>query len=102
MARTSADRSRKMSELNIQIRRRVLSSDVALPQTKRFVRLPSGPHRPEAQDVALSRPKHGFESRWGRYPLWTDFREQRTERKRQFHPENRSSFAIDLGGEGDL
>src|SRR5262245_4447751 len=24
------------------------------------------PHRPEAQDVALSRPKHGFESRWGR------------------------------------
>ena len=27
---------------------------------------PSGPHRPEAQDVALSRPKHGFESRWGR------------------------------------
>ncbi len=26
-----------------------------------------GPHRPEAQDVALSRPKHGFESRWGRH-----------------------------------
>src|SRR3954468_5214744 len=26
------------------------------------------PHRPEAQDVALSRPKHGFESRWGRQP----------------------------------
>ena len=26
------------------------------------------PHRPEAQDVALSRPKHGFESRWGRHP----------------------------------
>ena len=25
------------------------------------------PHRPEAQDVALSRPKHGFESRWGRH-----------------------------------
>ena len=30
----------------------------------------SGPHRPEAQDVALSRPKHGFESRWGRHALW--------------------------------
>ena len=29
----------------------------------------SRPHRPEAQDVALSRPKHGFESRWGRYPF---------------------------------
>ena len=28
-----------------------------------------GPHRPEAQDVALSRPKRGFESRWGRYPV---------------------------------
>jgi hypothetical protein len=28
---------------------------------------PPGPHRPEAQDVALSRPKHGFESRWGRH-----------------------------------
>ena len=27
---------------------------------------PACPHRPEAQDVALSRPKHGFESRWGR------------------------------------
>src|SRR4030095_16657801 len=27
---------------------------------------PRRPHRPEAQDVALSRPKHGFESRWGR------------------------------------
>src|SRR5262249_8234989 len=27
------------------------------------------PHRPEAQDVALSRPKHGFESRWGRTPF---------------------------------
>ena len=27
------------------------------------------PHRPEAQDVALSRPKHGFESRWGRHTL---------------------------------
>jgi hypothetical protein len=26
------------------------------------------PHRPEAQDVALSRLKHGFESRWGRTP----------------------------------
>jgi hypothetical protein len=25
------------------------------------------PHRPEAQDVALSRPRHGFESRWGRH-----------------------------------
>ena len=25
------------------------------------------PHRPEAQDVALSRPKRGFESRWGRH-----------------------------------
>jgi hypothetical protein len=30
-------------------------------------RLPDRPHRPEAQDVALSRPKHGFESRWGRH-----------------------------------
>src|SRR5438093_7404963 len=28
-----------------------------------------GPHRPEAQDVALSRPKHGFESRWGRHRI---------------------------------
>ena len=28
------------------------------------------PHRPEAQDVALSRPKHGFESRWGRQLGW--------------------------------
>jgi hypothetical protein len=28
--------------------------------------LSTRPHRPEAQDVALSRPKHGFESRWGR------------------------------------
>ncbi len=27
------------------------------------------PHRPEAQDVALSRPKRGFESRWGRNPF---------------------------------
>src|SRR6185369_3382968 len=25
------------------------------------------PHRPEAQDVALSRPRRGFESRWGRH-----------------------------------
>ena len=33
------------------------------------MRLPSGPHRPEAQDVALSRPKHGFESRWGRHRI---------------------------------
>ena len=31
-----------------------------------FARAPARPHRPEAQDVALSRPKHGFESRWGR------------------------------------
>ena len=31
--------------------------------------LAAGPHRPEAQDVALSRPKHGFESRWGRHLL---------------------------------
>ena len=29
--------------------------------------LPCCPHRPEAQDVALSRPKRGFESRWGRH-----------------------------------
>ena len=29
-------------------------------------RTPRRPHRPEAQDAALSRPKHGFESRWGR------------------------------------
>jgi hypothetical protein len=28
------------------------------------------PHRPEAQDAALSRLKHGFESRWGRQPHW--------------------------------
>ena len=28
----------------------------------------AGPHRPEAQDIALSRLKHGFESRWGRQP----------------------------------
>ena len=32
---------------------------------------PTGPHRPEAQDVALSRPKHGFESRWGRHHTCT-------------------------------
>ena len=31
---------------------------------------PDCPHRPEAQDVALSRPKHGFESRWGRHHVW--------------------------------
>jgi hypothetical protein len=31
------------------------------------------PHRPEAQDVALSRPKHGFESRWGRHSLTARF-----------------------------
>ena len=31
--------------------------------------LSARPHRPEAQDVALSRPKHGFESRWGRHPF---------------------------------
>ena len=29
--------------------------------------LSARPHRPEAQDAALSRPKHGFESRWGRH-----------------------------------
>ena len=29
------------------------------------------PHRPEAQDVALSRPKHGFESRWGRHLIFS-------------------------------
>jgi hypothetical protein len=28
------------------------------------------PHRPEAQDVALSRPKRGFESRWGRHQMY--------------------------------
>ncbi len=27
----------------------------------------SGPHRLEAQDVALSRPKQGFESPWGHH-----------------------------------
>src|SRR6185436_20479655 len=51
----------------------------------------TGPHRPEAQDVALSRPKHGFESRWGRhfghlsacYPRQIDdTREQPLERDR--------------------
>src|SRR5262249_42880678 len=31
------------------------------------------PHRPEAQDVALSRPKHGFESRWGRFFVTPNF-----------------------------
>lgn len=31
------------------------------------------PHRPEAQDVALSRPKHGFESRWGRQIFFRPF-----------------------------
>src|SRR5215217_529524 len=38
---------------------------------------PHRPHRPEAQDVALSRPKHGFESRWGRQTflgLFTSFK----------------------------
>src|SRR5712692_7786050 len=39
----------------------------------RFLVPPAGPHRPEAQDVALSRPKHGFESRWGRHLLTAIF-----------------------------
>src|SRR5579872_6552292 len=34
--------------------------------------LSTRPHRPEAQDVALSRPKRGFESRWGRDLMWYD------------------------------
>ena len=44
---------------------------------------PARPHRPEAQDVALSRPKHGFESRWGRDPLRND---QPIQESIEFHP----------------
>ena len=43
---------------------------------------PQGPHRPEAQDVALSRPKHGFESRWGRH-LFSGIPPQRHEGSRR-------------------
>ena len=46
----------------------------------------SRPHRPEAQDVALSRPKHGFESRWGRHKLDDEPVEQRIGRNGRIPP----------------
>src|ERR1700740_856806 len=54
---------------------------------------PLCPHRPEAQDVALSRPKHGFESRWGR----TTFRINRVQQSavvHQFLQVLREQFAL--------
>ncbi len=37
------------------------------PSIKLCPRLPARPHRLEAKDIALSRRKPGFESRWGHF-----------------------------------
>jgi hypothetical protein len=48
---------------------------------------PIRPHRPEAQDVALSRPKHGFESRWGRTKSPIEPPQSASERRLSVPPE---------------
>src|SRR3954453_331912 len=60
--------------------RYAMISRIRVPARRRPAR--TCPHRPEAQDVALSRPKHGFESRWGRHPPSTrNSREESAERQ---------------------
>jgi len=56
----------------------------------------SRPHRPEAQDAALSRPKRGFDSRWGHQLGYNVTAENRG----KFHPAfkaNPTSSALDTG-----